>query len=145
MGIRMHTSVVFTRGGGSPDSICSSIYGWWPLCLAVRLSEKLFDRRALRGSSAQPLYCACHSRRSLSSTRLSLCRHSGKNDLRRHCLTGYSVAVCQILTRTRAGAPTATLASLPVWLIVAFDCIRSFGVAYRMSWQPALLFRLASV
>jgi hypothetical protein len=31
----------------------------------------------------------------------------------------YSVAVCQILMRTRAGALTATLASLPVWLIVA--------------------------
>jgi hypothetical protein len=31
----------------------------------------------------------------------------------------YSVAVCQILMRTRAGVLKATLASLPLWLIVA--------------------------
>lgn len=31
----------------------------------------------------------------------------------------YSIAVCQILMRTRAGALTATLASLPVWLGIA--------------------------
>ncbi len=31
----------------------------------------------------------------------------------------YSIAVCQILMRTRAGVLKATLASLPLWLIVA--------------------------
>jgi hypothetical protein len=31
----------------------------------------------------------------------------------------YSVVVCQILMRTRARALIATLASLPLWLIVA--------------------------
>jgi hypothetical protein len=31
----------------------------------------------------------------------------------------YSIAVCQILMRTRAGVLRATLASLPLWLIIA--------------------------
>jgi hypothetical protein len=56
----------------------------------------------------------------LGSTRLPVCRRSGKlKVLGGIALLCYSVAVCQILMRTRAGVLRATLASLPLWLIVA--------------------------
>ena len=41
----------------------------------------------------------------------------------------YSVAVCQLLMRARLNALIATLAALPVWLMVAFSLHALFGSA----------------
>ena len=41
----------------------------------------------------------------------------------------YSVVVCQLLMRARINAPIATLAALPVWLMVAFSLHALFGGA----------------
>jgi hypothetical protein len=41
----------------------------------------------------------------------------------------YSILVCQLLMRLKLNALTATLAALPVWLIVAFSLHALFGSA----------------
>jgi hypothetical protein len=42
-------------------------------------------------------------------------------------LSLYSVLVCQLLMRARLNALSATLAALPVWLMVAFSLHALFG------------------
>lgn len=42
-------------------------------------------------------------------------------------LAVYSVVVCHLLVRTRLGALTATLASLTVWLVIAFGLLTLAG------------------
>jgi hypothetical protein len=44
-------------------------------------------------------------------------------------LSLYSIVVCQLLMRARLNALIATLAALPVWLIVAFSLHALFGGA----------------
>ena len=42
-------------------------------------------------------------------------------------LAVYSVVVCHLLVRTRLGALPATLASLIVWLVIAFGLLTLAG------------------